>query len=176
MELDTLIHRTQAVRDSLPLPNVKQRMAAAAQELSRAGDNQARVELLNEAVLHATQLCYECDPDGHPANIDNRTYRLLFPAPWGKKGWKRWGDMRDWEATILRKILLVRCQMQRVNPLFDYNAESRTWHIDLHAYPRLDLALMYWKQHPILLKDWRLYADAYRAKAHERTLRRQGRA
>lgn len=174
MELDVLIGRTQEIRESLPLPNVKQRMAAAAQELSMAGNNQARVELLQESVLALTTVLYECDPDGTPANIDTRTHRILLPVPWGKAGWKRWG-LRDWEAGILRQILIVRGQMRRVAPLFDYNAESRTWHIDLHAYPRLDLALMYWKSHPILLKDWRLFADAYRAKAHERTLRRQGR-
>jgi hypothetical protein len=43
----------------------------------------------------------------------------------------------------------------------------------MQDYGRLDLALVYWKQNPIQLKDWRLYADVYRQKAHERTLRNQ---
>ena len=148
MELDTLIERTQQVREASPVPSVKQRMATAAQELSLAGSNQARVELLNEAVLAITKLCYECDRDGLPSNIDARTHRLLIPAPWGKAGWRRWG-LRDWEAGILRQILIVRGQMQRVAPLFDYNQETRQWHLNLTQYPRFDQALMYWKSNPI---------------------------
>lgn len=175
MNLDTLIERTQEVRQAATDPSrtIKQRMADAAAELSRAGDNQQRVELLNEACLALTRLCYEADPDGQPANIDSRTHRLLVPAPWGKAGWRRWG-LRDWEASILRQILIVRCQMQRVLPAFDFNAESRTWHANLQAYPRLDQALLYWKSNPVTLKEWRRHADIYRQKAHARTIRNRG--
>lgn len=175
MNLDTLIDRTQEVRQLASNPNqvIKQRMAEVAADISRAGNNQARVELLQEAVLALTKLCYECDPDGQPANIDSRTYRLLIPAPWGKAGWRRWG-LRAWEAEILRQILIVRCQMRRMEPLFDYNTEARTWHVNMQQYSRLDVALLYWKSNPIALKEWRRHADVYRAQAHERTLRRQG--
>jgi hypothetical protein len=174
MELTTLFERGVEIRQAAGNPNqvIKQRIAAAAAELSNAGNNQARVDLLQEAALSVTKLCYECDPDGTPCNIDARTYRLLVPAPWGKAGWRKWG-LRDWEAGIMRQILIVRGQMQRVPPLFDYNAESRTWHVNMQDYGRLDLGLVYWKQNPIQLKDWRLYADVYRQKAHERTLRNQ---
>ena len=169
MNLDILTERAQQIRQVVadPATAAKQRIASAAQELSMAGSNQMRVELLNEAVLAATKLCYEADKDGVPANVDSRTYRLLFPAPWGKAGWRRWG-LRDWEANILRQILIVRCQMNRVAPLFDFNQESKRWHINYQHYPRFDLALVYWKSHPVTLKDWRLYADVYRQKAHAR--------
>jgi hypothetical protein len=175
MNLDTLIDRAQDVRQSATEPGraIKQRMAEAAAELSRAGDNQQRVELLQEAVLAITKLCYDADPDGQPANLDSRTYRLLVPAPWGRVGWKRWG-LRAWEAEILRQILIVRCQMRRVEPLFDYNDQARTWHVNLQHYGRLDLALMYWKQNPITLREWRRFADVYRAQAHARTIRNRG--
>lgn len=175
MNLDTLIDRTQEVRQAASNPNqvIKQRMAEVAADISRAGENQKRVELLQEACLAMTKLCYECDPDGQPANIDSRTYRLLIPAPWGKAGWRRWG-LRAWEAEILRQILIVRCQMRRMEPLFDYNTEARTWHVNMQQYGRLDVALLYWKSNPVSLKEWRRHADVYRAQAHERTLRRQG--
>ncbi len=173
MELDKLITRTQELRQALPTPNVKQRLAQAAQELSLAGANQARVELLNEAVLAMTSVLYDCDPDGIPANVDRTTFRILIAAPWGKAGWRSWG-LRDWEAGILRQILIVRGQMRRVQPLFDYNDESRTWHLNHADYPRLDIALIYWKAHPILLREWRTFADIYRQKAHERTKRNAG--
>jgi hypothetical protein len=167
MELDTLIDRAIQIRDSLPLPNVKQRMAQAAQELSLAGTNQARVELLNESVLALTKVLYDADPDGLLANVDRATYRILIPVPWGRAGWKRWG-LRYWESEILRKILIVRCQMQRVQPLYDYNDESRTWHINLSTYGRLDAALTHWKGNAITLREWRTFADVYRRQAHER--------
>lgn len=174
MNLD-IIERTQTIRELASNPDkaIKQRMAQAAQELSLAGSNQQRVELLNEAVLALTKLCYEVDPDGQPANLDSRTCRLLVPAPWGKAGWRRWG-LRDWEATMLRQILIVRCQMRRVEPLFDYNDQARTWHVNLQQYTRLDQALMYWKQNAVTLKEWRRFADVYRAQAHARTIRNSG--
>lgn len=75
---------------------------------------------------------------------------------------------------MLRQILVVRCQMQRVIPLFDYNQEGRNWHINLTDYPRLDLALLYWKKNPITLSEWRTHADAYRQRAHERVERNRG--
>lgn len=167
MELDTLIERTQKLREVIPVPNVKQRLAAAAQELSLAGSNQARVELLNEAVLALAKVLYEVDPDGLPANIDSKTHRILIPVPWGRAGWKKWG-LRYWESEILRQILIVRGQMQRVAPLFDYNEGARTWHLNYTAYGRLDQALMHWKHNQILLKDWRVFADAYRQRAQQR--------
>lgn len=174
MNLD-IIERTQTIRDVASHPDraIKQRMADAAANLSLAGSNQLRVETLQEAVLALTTLCYAADPDGGPANLDSRTHRLLVAAPWGRAGWKRWG-LRYWEAEMLRQIMIVRCQMRRVDPLFDYNSEARTWHVDLAIYPRLDLALMYWKQNPITLKEFRRHADVYRERAHSRTIRNRG--
>lgn len=173
MELDTLIERTQQLREALPVPNVKQRMAAAAQELSLAGSNQARVELLNEAVLALAKVLYEVDPDGWLANLDPKTHRILIPVPWGRAGWKKWG-MRYWESEILRQILIVRGQMQRVAPVYDYNDAARTWHLNHVHYPRFEQALMYWKANPISLKEWRIHADAYRQRAQARMERYRG--
>lgn len=172
MELTTLIERTQTIRDALPLPSVKQRLANAAQELSLAGDNQARVELLNEAVMAATNLCYETDPDGALCNIDRKTYRILVKMPWGRAGWEFWG-LRYWEAEQLRSILRVRCQMQRIPPLFDWNEYSMKWHLNASDYPRIDLALLHWKRQPITLSEWRTHADAYRQRAQERMEKRR---
>jgi hypothetical protein len=167
VELDTLIERTQQIRDALPISTVKQRLAAAAQELSNAGDNQARVELLNEAVLAAIALCYEVDPDGVLCNVDRKTYRIVPKMPWGRTGWQHWG-LRYWEAEILRSVLRVRSEMRRVSPLFDWNEYSMKWHLNLSDYQRLDQAFVHWKAHPLTLKEWRLYADAYRQRAQQR--------
>ena len=173
MELNTLFERAVEIRQVIPTASIKQRLANAAQELSLAGSNQARVELLNESVMALTKVLYDAEPDGALANIDARTHRLLIPAPWGRAGWKRWG-LRAWEAEVMRQILIVRGQMERVKPLFDYNEESRTWHLNLGSYPRLDMAMMHWKSNQITLREWRLHADASRQKAHERMNRHRG--
>ncbi len=170
MNLDTLFTRTTEIRQASPSATIKQRMADAAGDLSRAGDNQARVELLNEACLAMTALLYAADPDGRFANVDNRTYRIRVPAPWGSAGWRKWG-IRNWESTILRKILIARAQMRRVAPVFDYSETGSQWYLNTHAYPRLELALGYWKANPIRLSDWRLFADAYRAEGQQRMAR-----
>jgi hypothetical protein len=58
--------------------------------------------------------------------------------------------------------------MRRVSPLFDWNEYSMKWHINYSDYGRIDQALLHWKANPITLKDWRLYADAYRQRAQQR--------
>lgn len=172
MELTTLIERTQQIRDALPLPSVKQRLAHAAEELSLAGYNQSRVELLNESVLHFTATLYAVDQSGRFENVDHRTHRILIAKPWGKGGWKRW-QMKDWEATILRKTLIVRREMRRVQPLFDFGGGQ--WFLNVGAYSRLDQALLYWKTNPITLKDWHLHADLLRQQARDRMDKLRGR-
>lgn len=172
MNLD-IIERAQAIRTAASDPDrtIKQRMARAAQDLSLAGYNQSRVETLNEACLALTRELYTVDPDGRLANVDNKTYRILIAKPWGKGGWKRW-EMRDWEATVLRKILMMRAEMRRVAPLFDYGGGQ--WFLNLTDYPRIDIALIYWKQQPIHLRDWHLFADILRQDARERMDKRRG--
>ena len=173
MELTQLFDRAVEIRQAAGNPNgaIKQRIAAAAAELSLAGYNQSRVELLNEAALHFTTTLYSADQSGRLENVDQRTHRILIAAPWGSSGWQRW-NMRRWEATVLRKTLIVRCQMQRVQPLFDFGGGQ--WFLNLSAYSRLDQALLYWKANPITLRDWHLHADLLRQQARERMDRLRG--
>ncbi len=167
MELDKLITRTQELRQALPTPSVKQRLAETAQALSRAGDNQARVELLNEAIMALISILYETDAAQYPANIDGKTWRLLVPAPWGRAGWRVWG-LRYWEGEILRKAMLIRAEQRRPAPLFDYNEGGRTWHLNLGTYPQIDAAFSYVRSYPITLTEWHRHADIYRSQAHRR--------
>jgi hypothetical protein len=170
MELQQLFDRTVAIRQTSPSTAIKQRMTETAQSISKAGDNQARVELLNEAVLALTTALYVME-GGRPVNIDHRTHRIVIAKPWGSAGWKKWG-LRYWEGAILRKILIVRCEMKRVPPLFDFG-ETNQWYLNAYDYPRLELALGYWKANPIRLSDWHLFADAYREEAQQRMERRR---
>lgn len=173
MELKELFERSVEIRQAIPTPSVKQRLAQAAQELSLAGSNQARVELLNESVMAITKILYDTDPDGHLPNIDSYTHRIIIAKPWGKGGHTKWG-LRDWEATVLRRILILRSEMRRVQPVFDYAPDSKQWYLNYASYTRLDMALMYWKSNPIALKDYRLFADAQRQQARERMDRLRG--
>lgn len=171
MSLDTLFDRAVAIRQASPTAAIKQRMAENAQAISKEGDNQARVELLNEACLALTVKLYATDPDGRLCNVDSKTGRILIAKPWGSAGWRKWG-IRYWEGLILRKILITRSQMKRGTPIFDYS-ETGQWYLNGRDYPRLDSALIYWKSSPITLRDWRLFADAYRAEAQQRMERKR---
>jgi hypothetical protein len=158
MKLPDLVERVQEIRSKGPGRFAKERLAENAQELSRAGTMQLRVELMNEAIAALVVVLYEADGDGRPANIDRVTWRLLVPAPWGRGGWKRWG-LRRWEAEALRNILRVRTEMRRHVNLFDYNEEARTWHINRGDYPTLESAIAYLKVNQITLAEWRKQAD-----------------
>lgn len=170
MELTNIVERVQEIRSKGPGRVVKERIAEAAQQLSRAGDVQARVELANEALAALCVVLYEVDADQRPANIDRVTWRLLVPAPWGRGGWRRWG-LRRWESEILRNVLRVRTQMRRHVNLFDFNEEGRTWHLNMGDYPTLETALAYLKAHPITLAEWRKFADITNETARARMQR-----
>jgi hypothetical protein len=88
------------------------------------------------------------------ANVDTRTGRLLVPAPWGSLGWKRWG-LRKWESETLRAILMARVEDRSRPCLFDYNTESRTWHLNTSDYSTLQAATFYLERGAIRLNEWR---------------------
>ena len=160
MDLLQVIDRKNEIRSmAQPAGMVKQRIAQAAQDLSRAGSMALHVEMANEALCKFTAMLYQRDTDGTWANVDAITHRLLVPAPWGSAGWKRWG-LRKWEGAVLRSIMLDRVRDSRRPCLFDYNAEGRTWHLNLVDYPTLDAADHYLKRGAISLPEWRRYPKA----------------
>ncbi len=170
MELKQMVERVTDIRNARPSANTRQRVQEAAQELSRAGDAQTHVELANEALAALAVLLYETDADGRPANIDQRTWRLLVPAPWGREGWRKWG-LRSWEAQVLRQVLRVRNEQRKHTGLFDYSDGSRTWHLNRTDFPTLVEALAYLKAHPVTLSEWRQHADILNTATRERMAR-----
>ena len=161
MELQTGLERVQVIRNgATPAAFVKQRIAQTAQELSRAGDVALHVELCNEALHKAAVLLYERDSDGAWANVDSVSERVLVPMPWGSSGWQKWG-LRRWEATVLRSILIARSSAttQPRPALLGYNAECRTWHVDIGNYGTLALAQRFLAVEPIRLQDWRQHSE-----------------
>lgn len=162
MELPNIIDRKQAIR-TLPEPaqHVKQRMVDAAESLNRAGDLAKHVELANEMLCKFSYMLYAKAADGVLANVDNRTGRLLVPAPWGDAGWKKWG-LRHWEAAVLRAILIERVGDHKRPCLFDYSADSRTWFLNVADYSAVEAATHYLNRSPITLAEWRKHSTAYR--------------
>lgn len=141
---------------------IKQRLAESAQSLSRAGEMAARVEAINEALTAFTALLYQADTDGSFANVDVATWRILVPAPFGSSGWRKWG-LRAWEAGELRRFLARRCTMTDKRPaLFDYNAESRTWHLNVSDYPTFETASHYLKREPMTVKALRILSAQFK--------------
>lgn len=157
MDLTQVVDRKNEIR-TLPEPpaHVKQRIAQAANELNRAGNMAARVEVINEAVCRFTHVLYQRDADGFHPNLDAVTKRIIIAAPWGSRGWRRWG-LRHWEAGTLRKILLNRqanfTPKQRP-PLFSYS-ESRYWYLNTYDYPNYDTAQNWLTRGAVTLQEWR---------------------
>jgi hypothetical protein len=172
-DVKDVLERKPDVRLSRPREYVRQRIAESAAALNLAGQMAARVELVSEALSRLTELLYQCDSDGVPANIDAVTYRLLIPAPWGSRGWRLWG-LRSWEAETLRRILRERQNSWTAGqrpPLYTYDDGARTWHLNAQDYPTLQAAHWWLTKSPITIKEWRQYAKLYRDT--EATVRRR---
>lgn len=136
---------------------IKQRIATAAQELSRAGDTAVHCEIANEALHKLTVLLYAADSDGWRANVDSVTGRILVVVPWGSRGFASWA-LRKWEADVLRSILIARSGQREPRPaLFDYSPELRTWFLNTGAYGSLAHAQHYLQREPISLALWRAH-------------------
>lgn len=167
MKISQLPDRLAAIRYAEVTPAVKQRIMEAAAGIDADATNQMRVETINEAALAFTVVAYQLGADGRLAFVDDRTWRLLIAAPWGRAGWKYW-KLRAWEGEVMRKILFLRAESQRKASLYAYNEQSKTWHLNVGAYPTLDHGMDYWRRQPITQKEFLLYADDYRQRAKER--------
>lgn len=165
--------RATTIRQSKPESYIKQRIKQAADGLDRAGNMQARVGLVNEAMAALAILLYKTEADGQPANIDPKTWRILVPAPWGRSGWRHWG-LRNWEARILSRILLLRCTLPTLPTLYDYNEVSRTWHLTLDEHPTAEQAIAHLRRHPVELEEWRDHHEQLNREARERMLKVRG--
>lgn len=137
-----------------PAAYARQRMAEKAAAMNLAGVLQSRIEIVSEALWKFVELCYLADTDGRFANVDYRTYRLLLPAPWGRAGYAKW-ELRQHEATVLRKILMNRIQhsAQQRAPLFDYG--NGIWYLNANSYPEYVRARVYLERKPLTLQEWR---------------------
>ncbi|MBP8291463.1 MAG: hypothetical protein KAX65_01745 [Caldilineaceae bacterium] len=131
-------------------------LRALAQNLSRRGVAMAKVELMNQALATAVDLCLEEDPDGRPANVDHVTGIVIVPLPWGEAGYKLWG-LRITECRQMRYILRARAERDRP-PLFDYHPELRRW-VFGRTWTRRSAAT-YINHMPITLAEYRVAWDA----------------
>ncbi len=165
MELLNVVDRKNEIRSmALPASAIKQRIADAAASLNRAGSMALHVELANEALTKFVIMLYQRDQDNTYANIDQRTHRLLVPAPWGSAGWRVWG-LRNWESRILRCVMLERVKDTRRPCLFDYNTDNRTWYLNVTDYGVIEAAQHYLQRSPITLAEWRKHDTAYKQRA-----------
>jgi len=158
------VERANAMAD-VPTPNqfARQRVASAAGSLSRAGAMRARLDVAVAAMARLAAALYEQDEDGLLPNVDHITKRILIPVPWGANGWQHYDHIRQWEARVLRQILIERCQQRRrLPPLFDYNDQARTWHLNTVDYPTYDQAVLWLKRESPRLAEWREGTEGHR--------------
>ena len=142
------IHRKMAVVSTRPATATAVRKAA--QSLSRRNVDSATCELMNEALCHLVDLCYEKD-DGGFCNIDAATNRILIPVPWGRNGHQRWG-LRPQESNILRAILFSR---QDSDSLYFYEGERRSWFVNRGCYRVAVSAQEYLSRYPVTIAEYR---------------------
>jgi hypothetical protein len=131
-------------------------LRSLAQNLSRRGVAMAKVELMNNVLATAVDLCLEEDPDGRAANIDHMTGIVIVPLPWGEAGYKMWG-LRITECRQMRYILRRRAERDRP-PLFDYDPQMRRW-VFARSWGRRTAAI-YLNLQPITLTEYRAAWDA----------------
>ena len=169
-----LLERAQAVTTITAPVGIKQRIADTANEISLAGHSQAQLDIAITAIAHLIAKLYVTETDGSMANVDSMTGRILMrPLPWGESGAVRWG-LRRWEGQCLRRLMLDRVgQRRRLPCLFDYNTESRQWHLNTHDYPTGEDALRWLKSDGPRLSEWRTIVNDYRSDAHARMIRRR---
>ena len=153
-EAEDTLQRAQDTFGTLPGLHVAPRLAEAAQALSAVGLAAAHSELCNAALQHAVRLCYQVDTDGRPANIDSVDGRLLFPAPWGSAGHKRWG-LRRREADILRESLYARMETRQGRPLPLFVFDAGAWRVNVHDYPTETAAQAYVRQASITAREYK---------------------
>lgn len=165
MDVTQIADRKNEIRAATPTAYAKQRMAEQATALSLAGDLAAHCEIANEALCKLTVVLYEPASDGLAANVDYKTGRLLIPAPWGSSGWRKWG-LRDWQATILRMILLTRqdhfVPRKTLPPLYTYNRNTRQWFLEIGDYQDLNAAKRWLERGQIRPTEWREAQSHYR--------------
>lgn len=144
-----------------PASQIKQRIAQKANELDRTGRQQSHLEVCIEALAGLVNMLYRTDDVGETANVDRATGLILIPVPWSDGGSKRWG-LRQWEARVLRRIILDRAQSARpMPPLFDFSGISNRWYLNRTDYPTTALGLVWVKHESPTLKEWRAALDEF---------------
>jgi hypothetical protein len=141
------IERTEEVAAARPARHVSLR--SVAQSLSKRNADAAICELLNQAICSALDLAYEVDDHGL-INIDNITHKILFPLPWGRAGFVRWG-LRQREADALRWIMLeyARAAGRGMAALFVYDRAGHAWRVNLVDYPDRAAAAAWARRHAV---------------------------
>lgn len=162
--LDATLGRVSEIRNAeTPGVYIRQRVAAAAEQLSNTARIQGTIEIANESLCKLASILYE-RVEGQFVNVDSRTHRLLIPAPWGDSGYAKWG-MRAVEARILRSILMTRAR-SNTQSLFDY--ADRRWFLNAAGYKNSNVALSYLRENPITAREWMRHSNAW----HDREAQR----
>lgn len=139
---------------------VRQRVGQEADLLSKLQDLKLILSEVDEALTKLVALLYEKADDGKFINLDLLTGKLLVSAPWGSKGWKKWG-LRHWEGVVLGRVLQERAKYQEPRPLFFYRSDTTNWYADTGFYPSKKFAMEYLQRYPITVEEWRRFSTGY---------------
>lgn len=169
MSLNNMFERAHTVSHTMPMFNNRQRMVAKAEALNIASDLQARLDICIAAMANLVKVLYTVDADGCYVYVDSN-HRILVPLPWGSSGWRKWG-LRKWEAEMLRKLLIRRCEKPGM-VLFGYDRQQ--WYLDTEAFPTMNEALLWIQRRGPTLREWRAIVEPHRTRNAERMRVRRG--
>ncbi len=162
MQADALIKTLDRKADILEaMPALHVPLRSVAESLTRRNLAGARAELLNEALQRCTAVLYDMDASSQLCNVDEATGRILLPVPWGRAGHRKWG-LRYTESLVLRLILMAHQgthERGKRPALFLYDADARTWSVNLIDFPTVEAAIRRLDQTPITPAQWRYYLD-----------------
>jgi len=148
--------RTEAIAKAQP--DRYSPLRAVAENLSRRGVAQAKVELVNLALVEFATVLFDQDADGITPNVD-ADGRILIATPWGRNGGPMWG-LRRTEQRALNHIMRQRSDRQGT-PLFVYDSDSRAWLLGRAA--TLRSSMTYLRNVPVTLAEWRQAWSAVRS-------------
>lgn len=116
-----------------------------------------RVEFVNQTVYEFACSLYEIDGDGNWVNLSSwKSGEIKIQVPFGDAGTTVY-RLKQKEARYLglRYRFIVRMYKPgSIFPLFEYNSETRLWHINTSPYGSIDLVKAYFYFYKMTVEEY----------------------
>ena len=158
MKFNNTVEQIENIRNSAD-HLLKKQLQKVADDVSNSVRVGNKILFFNELLSALTNIMYE-KQNNRFVNLDEISFRILIPVPWGASGYKLW-HLKQWESEILRSILFLRMDNRLVPPLYLYADEQRRWVMNIIDYPTLVDAFRYVKTYQINITEYELARQLY---------------